>query len=90
MASYCTLTDYKIENLSREIGSKYMATIAIKDLGLSYETVENFKIIRQNDYIGFNRDLLILWRNKNPEIDQVQVRKPFAIYDTHVYVVKSV
>ena len=50
-----------------------MATIAMKDLGIGYETIENLKLIKQNDYIGYNRDLLVLWRNKNPGINQVQV-----------------
>ena len=70
------LTDSVIEELAQVIVSKHMATITITDkyLGLPYETVENLKMIRQGDYMGFNRDLLILWRNKNRGINQVQVR----------------
>ena len=68
-----SLTDRKIEHIAPIIVPKHMATIAIKYLGLPYETVENLKLIRQNDYIGYNRDLLILWRNKNPRINQGQV-----------------
>ena len=52
------LTDPQIEDLTEIIVSKDMATIAIKYLGIPQETVENLRIIRQNDYMGFNRDLL--------------------------------
>ena len=69
-----TLTDGEIEKLAQVIVSKHMANIAIKYLGLPYETVENLKFIPQSDYIAFNRDLLVLWRNKNPGINQAQVR----------------
>ena len=68
-----TLKDNEIEGLARIIIAKHMATIAMRDLGIGYETIENLKIIKQNDYIGYNRDILVLWRNKNPGINQVQV-----------------
>ena len=64
------LTDPQVEDLAEIIVSKRMATIAIKYLGTPQETVEN---LRQNDYMGFNRDLLVLWRNKNAAINQTQV-----------------
>ena len=70
-----TLADTQIEDLAQIIVSKHMATITIKYLGLTYETVENLKLIRQNDYVAFNRDLLVLWRNMNQGIDQVQVSR---------------
>ena len=44
-----TFKDHDIEDLAQVIVSKHMATIAIKYLGLSYETVENLKLIRQGD-----------------------------------------
>ena len=69
------LTDSQVEDLAQVIVSKHMATIAIKYLGLPHETVENLKLIRQGDYIAFNRDVLVLWRNKNQGIDQVQVSR---------------
>ena len=69
------LTDRQVEDLSQIIVSEHMATIAIKYLGLPQETVENLKSIRQSDYVAFNRDPLILWRNKNFGINQVQVSK---------------
>ena len=68
-----TLTDREIEDLAQVIVMKHMATVAIKYLGVPYETVENQKLIQQGDSTGFDRDLLILWRNKNPGINQVQV-----------------
>ena len=67
------LTDSQIEGLAREMEARSMASIAIKDLGIGIETVNNLKLIRQGDYIAFNRDLLVLWRNKNPGSSQVQV-----------------
>ena len=69
------LTDSQVEDLAQVIVSKHMATIAIKYLVLSHETVENLKLIRQGDYIAFNRDVLVLWRNKNPGINQSQVSR---------------
>ena len=68
------LSDHQVEDLAQIIVSKHMATIAIKYLGLPYETVENLKLIRQNDFVAFNRDLLVLWRNKCQGINQVQVK----------------
>ena len=69
-----SLADSEIEDLAQVIITKHMATFAIKYLGLPYETVENLKTIRQSDFTAFNRDLLVLWKNKNPGINQVQVR----------------
>ena len=69
------LTDNQIEELAQVIVSKDMATIAITYLGLLGETVENLRSIRQGDNMGFNRDVLTLWRNKNPGINQVQVSR---------------
>ena len=68
-----TLTDKIMADIARTIGSESMATIAVKDLGISFRTVENLKVVRQGDSPGFNRDLLILWRNKNPGVNQAQV-----------------
>ena len=68
-----TLTDTQIEDLAQIIVSKHMATIAIKYLGIPQETVENLRRDRQGDSIAFNRDVLVLWRNKNPGVNQVQV-----------------
>ena len=74
------LTDQQIENLSQVIVSKHMATIAIKYLEIPQVTVENLKLIRQNDYVAFNRDLLVLWRNKNSGINHVQVSEIFLCF----------
>ena len=60
------VTDRQIEDLAQEVVSKHMATIAIKYLGLTQVTVENLRRDRQGDSTSFNRDLLVLWRNKNP------------------------
>ena len=66
-------SDRQVEDLAEIVVSKHMATIAIKYFELPQETVENLRSIRQGDYIGFNRDVLVLWRNKNQGINQVQV-----------------
>ena len=80
-----SLSDGEIEALARNIITKHMATIAMKDLGIGYETIENLKIIKQNDFIGYNRDLLVLWRNKNPGINQVRVSYILRQYIYHIY-----
>ena len=61
--------------------TKHVESIALKDLGLPHETVENLKLIRQGDYIAFNRDVLVLWRNKTPGINQVQVSSLLYYYE---------
>ena len=68
------LTDYEIERLAREMEARKLESIAIADLGIGIETVNNLKVIRQNDCVAFNRDLLVMWRNMNQGIDQVKVR----------------
>ena len=67
------VTDRQIEDLSQAIATKHMATIAIKYLGIPQVTVDNLRRDRQGDSTAFNRDLLVLWKNKNPGINQVQV-----------------
>ena len=69
------LSDCEIEGLARDIESRKLESIAIANLGITVKTVNNLKVIRQNDYVAFNRDLLVLWRNKNPGTNQVQVSK---------------
>ena len=67
------LTDRQVEDLSQIIAARHMASIAIKYLDFPQETVENLRSIRQDDYMGFNRNILTQWRNRNPMINQVQV-----------------
>ena len=67
------LTDSQIEGLAREMEATKMASIVIADLQIGVDTVNNFRLVRQGDYVGFNRDLLVLWRNKNQGINQIQV-----------------
>ena len=69
-----SITDQKIEDLAQVIVSKHMATIAIKYLRLPYEPVQNLER-DSKDSTAFNRDLLVLWRNKNPGINQSQVSR---------------
>ena len=60
-----------IEELSEAITDKNMATIAIKYLGIEYETVENFKSKNRGNITGFNRDILVKWKNKTQGTTQV-------------------
>ena len=69
------VTDRQIEDLAQVVVSKHMATIAIKYLGLTQVTVDNLRRDRQGDSTAFNRDVLVLWRNRNPGINQVQVSR---------------
>ena len=50
------LSDRKIEELSHNIQSKHLETIAILYFGIVLETIYNLKLIRRNDSIGLNRD----------------------------------
>ena len=67
------LTDRRIEDLAQIIASKHMSTIAIQYLGLPQERVDNLRRDLEGDSIAFNRDVLVLWRNKCPGSNQVQV-----------------
>ena len=69
-----TLTSGDIEGLSEIITDKNMATIAIKYLGIEYETVENLRSKNRGDTVGFNRDVLVKWRNKTQRTAQVSLR----------------
>ena len=79
------LKDSEIEELAREIESRKLESIAIVDLGIGIETANNLKVMRQNNFVAFNRDLLVLWRNKNQGINQVQVRKPTQMCNFHYF-----
>ena len=61
-----------IEELSEIITDKNMATIAIKYLGIEYETVENLRSKNRGDITGFNRDILVKWRNKTQGTAQLR------------------
>ena len=67
------ISDIEIEDLSEVIAIKHMATIAIKYMGIPQVTVENLMTTKQRESIRYNRDVLVLWRNKNPRINQIQV-----------------
>ena len=69
------ISDIEIEDLSEVIAIKHMSTIAIKYMGIPQVTVENLRITKQRESMGYNRDVLALWRNKNQGINQVQVGK---------------
>ena len=66
-----SLTVGDIEGLSEAITDKNMATIAIKYLGIEYETVENLRSKNRGDVTGFNRDVLVKWKNKTQGTTQV-------------------
>ena len=77
------LTDRQIEGLSTTLVSKHLASIAITYLNIPQETVENISLIRRGDYLGFHRDVLTMWRNKNRGKNQVQVSENFREYICH-------
>ena len=68
-----TLSMGHIEELCEIITDKNMAIIAMKYLGIEYETVENFKSKNREDITGFNRDILVKWRNKTQGTTQVSI-----------------
>ena len=68
-----TLSMGHIEDLSEAITDKNMATIAIKYLGIEYETVENLRSKNRGDITGFNRDILVKWKNKTQGTAQVSI-----------------
>ena len=69
-----TLTSGDIQGLSEIITDKNMATIAIKYLGIEYETVENLRSQNRGDITGFKRDVLVMWRNKTRGTAQVSFK----------------
>ena len=69
------ISDIEIEDLSEVIAIKHMVTIAIKYMGIPQVTVENLRITKQGESMGYNRDVFALWRNKNQGINQAQVGK---------------
>ena len=79
-----SLSDSEIEGLAREMEARKMESIAISGLGLTVETVNNLKVIRQNDYVAFNRDILVLWRNMNEGNDQVPVSEKTTLFLTEI------
>ena len=78
------LTDSEIEGLAREMEARKLESIAIANLGIGVETVNNFKVIRQGDYVAFNRDILVLWRNMNEGNDQVPVSEKTTLFLTTI------
>ena len=58
------LSESQIEALARDMEARKMKSIAISDLGIGIETVNNLQVIRQGNYVAFTRDLLVLWREQ--------------------------
>ena len=79
-----SITDSEIEGLAREMEARKLESITIADLGIGIETVNNLKVIRQGDYVAFNRDLLVLWRNMNQGFDQAQVSEETTLFLTAI------
>ena len=55
-----SLTNSEIAALATEMEITVMESIAIAHLGTGVENVNNLKLMRQGDYMGFIRDLLSL------------------------------
>ena len=65
--------------LAREMEARKLESIAIADLGIRIETVNNLKAKHRGDFIASNRDLPFEWRSKSPGTNQVQVRISAAL-----------
>ena len=68
-----TLTDEKIARLSPKITKRSMESIALTHMKMDNETVNAIDVIAQNNPHKFTRDIIFLWRNKNPAINHVKV-----------------
>ena len=68
-----SLTDNLIERLSQVIDTTKMETIASVYLGIPSVTMKNERFDNQGNATAFNRDILIAWRNKNYQGNQVKV-----------------
>ena len=72
MTSSDQLTNNKIVRLAAAISANNMAAIADGYLGISCETIKNKKSDNKDDAEGFNREIIRIWINRNPN-NQVQV-----------------
>ena len=61
------LTHEQISRLAEVIAKRNMESIAIRYLGISFETVDNYRIMYREDTMKFNRDIMKFWRNRNPD-----------------------
>ena len=74
------LTNNQIVRLAAAISSRDMESIALGYLGIEEETIKNFKDARRDNLEAFNRDIIQHWVYKNPEEDQVGVRKNSLLF----------
>ena len=70
------LTDPLIAQLAPVFSINEMKAIAQSYLNIDAATVKNIASNNAGDAVGFNRDVLSLWRNKNPE-KSLQVRPDY-------------
>ena len=68
-----SLTDDLIEKLSQVIDTTKMETIASLYLGIPSVTMKNKRFDNQGNAMGFKRDILAEWRNRNYQGNQVKV-----------------
>ena len=66
------LTNKQIVSLAASISAINMAAIAEGYMNICDVTIKNKKSENQNDAEAFNREIIKIWRNKNPD-NQIKV-----------------
>ena len=66
------LTPKQIVRLARAVTVNNMAAIAEGYMDIDDVTIKNTKSENKDDAEGFNREIIKIWRNKNPD-DQIKV-----------------
>ena len=69
------LTEELIAELAASVAMSKMESIALRFLGVDGDRVEALQVQHRGRSEPFNRDILIDWRNRNPDGNQVQVIK---------------
>ena len=71
------ITDSMIACLAEAISAKNLESIAMKYMGIEWETLENLKRQYRDDIQGFSRDIIRKWCYMNPGPDQVKVSSEY-------------
>ena len=68
-----SITNKDIVRLAEAISAKKVEVIAIKYMGIEWETLENLKRENKDDAQAFSRDVIRKWRYMNSGPDEVKV-----------------
>ena len=66
-------TNKDIVRLAEAISAKNVESIALRYMGIEWETLENLKTENKDDAKGFSRDVIRVWCNMNSGPDQIKV-----------------